>query len=226
MRRYVPLSLALAALVVSVLGWTGLGEAAGTALRVAFAKNAGAVDGISASRTRKAGKLLALGKNGKFPLAAIPTGTQIVVEGPKGDKGDRGPQGAQGATGPAGPPGPKGDTGASGVNGAAGPPGPQGPGGPPGQQGLQGVQGAPGMSGYAIKVGAGAVGSDTATCDQGQKAVGGGADITDNAATPDVSLKSSHPNDDGTGWVVTALDPDDSGDYTITAYAVCVNVAT
>ena len=42
MRKHLPLSIALAALVVGVLGWTGLGSAAVSAVSVAFARNAGA----------------------------------------------------------------------------------------------------------------------------------------------------------------------------------------
>jgi hypothetical protein len=226
MRRHLPLSLALAALVVGVLGWTGLGEAAANVVKVAFAKNAGSVDGISASRTRKPGHLLPLGKNGKFPLGAIPQGTQIVLEGPKGDKGDKG---ATGAEGPAGPPGPQGAQGATGLNGVAGPPGPQGVQGIPGIQGLKGDKGdtgPPGMSGYVVEVGAGALGADTATCQDGKKVVGGGGDV----GGPDsgtVALRSSHPTGDNTGWTVTAFQTAASGtDWKVTAYSVCVNVAS
>ena len=216
MRKHIPLALSIAALVVGVLGWTGLGQAAGNALRVAFATNAGAVDGISASRSRKAGKLLPLGKNGKFPLGAIPTGTVVVPEGPPGKKGDTGPQGPQG---PAGPPGPKGDKGDPGINGTVGPPGSDGP------MGLPGQQGAPGMSGYEVVVGSGGSPADTATCPTGRTAVGGGAKFTGEVAT--VALQSSIPTDDHTGWQVTAVDVGGaSSGYTITAYAVCVHVAS
>jgi hypothetical protein len=207
--------------VVGVLGWTGLGEAAGNALQVAFARNAGAVDGISASRTRKAGNLLPLGRNGKFPLGAIPTGTVVVPEGPPGKKGDPGPQGPQG---PAGPPGPKGDQGAPGINGTVGPTGPAGQSGPPGQQGNPGPQGPSGMSGYEVAVGSGGSPADTATCPNGKTAVGGGAKLSGDVAS--VALQSSSPTGDHTGWQVTAVDVGSSGGYTITAYAVCVNVAS
>jgi Collagen triple helix repeat (20 copies) len=218
MRRHLPLSLALAGLIVGVLGWAGLGEAAGNAIRVAFAQKAGAVDGISASRKPKAGYLFPLGKGGRFPERVIPTITGL--EGPKGDRGDKGAKGDPGPAGPAGPPGPTGAKGDSGLQGATGAPGAPGPPGPPGGQGSQGI---PGMSGYTLKTGAGAVGSDTVTCDSGKKAVGGGAEFT--GTIGDVSLQTSHPTGDGNGWTVTAVDVDNSADYTIKAWAVCVTVA-
>lgn len=71
------------------------------------------VDGLSASRTAKPGRLLALDKNGKFPSSVIPDsakgdpgvpGSQ-GAEGDKGVKGEQGPTGEQGATGPTGAPG-------------------------------------------------------------------------------------------------------------------------
>ncbi len=53
-----------------------LGQAAGRTV-ASFAKNAGAVNGIKASRKPAPGRLLPLGKNGKFPSAVVP-----VVRGP------------------------------------------------------------------------------------------------------------------------------------------------
>jgi hypothetical protein len=98
-----PLILSLAAAVVAVFGSTPPGKA-----RVAeivpfakFAQNAGAVNGIKASHTPAAGKLVPLGKNRRFPAS-------VGVAGPQGPKGDTG------ATGPAGPAGPAGATGVSG----------------------------------------------------------------------------------------------------------------
>ena len=63
-----------------------------------FAKNAGKVGGIAASKKPKAGKLLPLGKNGKFPASVLP----VDVTGPPG------PEGARGPAGPAGPQGAQG----------------------------------------------------------------------------------------------------------------------
>jgi hypothetical protein len=96
--------LALAALAASPAG--------GAARRsiVAFASNAGAVNGIKASRTPKPGRLIPLGRNAKLPPSVVPTvrGPRGATgapgpPGPQGPAGPQGPQGAQGATGPAGP---------------------------------------------------------------------------------------------------------------------------
>src|SRR5438034_9231566 len=211
MRKHLPLSIALAALVVGALGWTGLGSAAVSAVRVAFAQNAGAVDGISASRSPKAGKLLALGRDGRFPAKAIP-GNGIVLEGPrgargaKGDKGDPGARGPQGPAGQTGPQGPQGPQGSGGVPGPAGPTGDRGPQGIQGIQGLKGDKGAtgpPGVSGYKVETGTGQP-TATATCGEGQKVVSGGASLSGDIGG--VALQQSHPNDDNTGWVATAVD--------------------
>lgn len=51
------------------------------------AKKAGKVDGLSASQTPQAGKLLALDGSTKFPASVLPNG----LDGTKGDKGDTGP---------------------------------------------------------------------------------------------------------------------------------------
>jgi hypothetical protein len=96
--------LALAALAASPAG--------GAARRsiVAFALNAGAVNGIKASRTPKPGRLVPLGRNAKLPPSVVPTvrGPRGATgppgaPGPQGPAGPQGPQGAQGATGPTGP---------------------------------------------------------------------------------------------------------------------------
>ena len=129
-RRALPVALSAAALLIAVLGMTPLGGAAVTRLTrvVAYAKNAGKVGGIGASRKPKAGKLFPLGKGGRFPKSVLPNG----VVGPAGREG------AQGPAGPAGPQGARGLQGFPGAKGATGPPGPQGPAGP------QGPIGAPG----------------------------------------------------------------------------------
>src|SRR5262249_54329051 len=115
MRRALPLVLSILALVVAVVGTTS-GGAAVAASVVAFAKNAGAVNGIGASAKPKAGKLVPLGPGGKLPTPAIPT-TGKVAKGPQGPPGAQGQRGVPGATG------------ATGATGAQGPQGPQGPAG-------------------------------------------------------------------------------------------------
>ena len=134
-RQRLPVVLSAAALLIAVLSATPNGVAAltGATVRVAlFAKNAGKVGGIGASKKPKAGKLLALGKNGKFPASVLPGG----VRGPAG------PEGAQGPAGPAGPQGQQGLVGQKGAKGSTGPAGPQG------ATGAQGPVGPPG--GFAL----------------------------------------------------------------------------
>jgi len=100
-------ALALAAIAASPAGGAARGSI------TAFAANAGAVNGIKASRTPKPGRLVPLGKNAKLPASVVPTA-----------RGARGPAGPQGAAGPAGPAGPQGPPGAQGPAGAVGPAGP------------------------------------------------------------------------------------------------------
>ena len=70
--KRLPLVLSVTALVIAAVGFTSLGQAARDALpRARFALNAYKVDGIHASRTPKAGRLLALGSNNKFPASVI-----------------------------------------------------------------------------------------------------------------------------------------------------------
>jgi hypothetical protein len=97
-------ALALAALAASPAG--------GAARRsiAAFAANAGAVNGIKASRRPKPGRLVPLGKNAKLPGSVVPTirGARGLAgpQGPVGPPGPVGPQGTAGASGPVGPAGP------------------------------------------------------------------------------------------------------------------------
>lgn len=106
------IALLLAALCVLLLASSPAGRAAGRTV-AAFAKNAGAVNGIRASRRPVPGRLVPLGRNGKLPASVV-----AVARGPRGADGPQGPPGVTGARGPAGPAGPPGST------GPAGPPGP------------------------------------------------------------------------------------------------------
>ena len=49
------------------------GRRRGQAFVAAFAANAGAVNGIKASRTPKAGRLVPLGRNAKLPASVVPS---------------------------------------------------------------------------------------------------------------------------------------------------------
>jgi hypothetical protein len=83
MLRRLPLVLSITALVVAVAGITPLGEAAREATNVVrFARNADKVDGIHASRSPKAGRLLALNSSRKFPASVLTgavTGLELVT---------------------------------------------------------------------------------------------------------------------------------------------------
>jgi hypothetical protein len=129
LKRSIP--LVLATLVLALLVGGPFGQAAGRTV-ASFAKNAGAVNGIKASRKPAPGRLLPLGKNGKFPATVVPVARG--ARGADGAQGAPGPEGAPGATGPAGPPGATGPAGATGSAGPAGPPGPPGPPGPAAQR--------------------------------------------------------------------------------------------
>jgi hypothetical protein len=102
-------ALAGAALVLTALA---AGPAGGAARRsiAAFATNAGAVNGIKASRTPKPGRLVPLGRNAKLPASVVPT--------KRGARGAAGPQGPAGPVGPAGPQGPAGAPGVAGPGAA------------------------------------------------------------------------------------------------------------
>ncbi len=103
MQQRLSVVLSSLALVVALFGATPLGRAAhelthvvpGFAKKAGYAANAGAVGGIRASRTARAGYLVPLGANGKFPASV----------GQAGPAGPAGPAGTQGPAGPAGPSG-------------------------------------------------------------------------------------------------------------------------
>jgi hypothetical protein len=75
MKGRLPIVLSVIALVIAAAGYTSLGEAAREALpRASYALNADKVDGIHASKRRRAGRLYPLGRNGKFPASVIGVG--------------------------------------------------------------------------------------------------------------------------------------------------------
>jgi hypothetical protein len=80
MKARLPLALSVTALLVTLASITPLGEAAGDAIPIArFARNSDKVDGLHASRTPRAGRLLALNSLRRFPASVIPptpTGVQ------------------------------------------------------------------------------------------------------------------------------------------------------
>jgi hypothetical protein len=102
MRSRLPLMIASLALIVALIGTPLVQAGASDVRRALFASNAGAVNGIKASKTPKPGKLLALDRNGKFPASVVSSGSR----GEKGETGARGPQGLEGQPGTPGIQGP------------------------------------------------------------------------------------------------------------------------
>ncbi|HEX4526500.1 MAG TPA: hypothetical protein VH108_07135 [Gaiellaceae bacterium] len=103
MKQRLPLTLSALALVVALFGATPLGRAArdltgvipAFAKKAGYATNAGAVNGIRASRTPQAGYLVPLRADGKFPVSV----GQAGPAGPAGSAGVQGPAGPAGASG-------------------------------------------------------------------------------------------------------------------------------
>ena len=223
MSRRLPIALALAGLLVGMLGFTSLGEASVSGLRAkvvpraSYAVNAGAVGGIKAYRTAHANALVATNKQGKLPDAVLPIG--IEVEGPQG---------------PAGPAGPKGDKGDA---GPSGPQGPQGPQGPPGADGAPGATGPPGPAGAgigSIKVrfddqpaeGSPQEAVATKGCNTGERLISGGAAV--DSIKGEVTITFNGPIGDPPAlWRARAVDiADKSPDpWTLTVYALCAKVS-
>ena len=239
MSRRLPIALGLAGLLVGMLGFTSLGQASVHGLnarivaKAKYADNAGAVNGITASRKAKANALVATNGRGKLPDAVLPIGLDITgppgPTGPKGDKGD---------TGPAGQPGPQGS------------PGPEGPQGPPGSDGPAGPAGpaGPGLRNMIIRS------DDTSTnenntktlpvfCLSGERVISGGAEIISPSAGR-VSLIRSVPflSTDSSGWSASAAEikvttntPDpadavttgqrDDFEWSLRVYVLCAKVS-
>jgi Collagen triple helix repeat (20 copies) len=199
--RRLPIVLATTALAVSVFGSTSIAQAVGSGVSFArhakkadYAKNAGAVSGIKASRLPRPGRLLALGQDGKFPTS-VAAGGPAGPRGPKGEKGDQGP---------------KGDT---------GPQGPEGPAGPAGAKGVSGwgyyVQG--------ITMGAKVGVSWGAYCPAGQKPLGGGVAAGDPDNHAPYVFQSAPIVDEQAGWAVGVYNAGNTAitDY---AWVICADV--
>ena len=193
--------------MVALFGSTPVGQAVTSAVP-AFAKKAGyanragnatALNGIKASKLPRAGQLVPLGPDGRFP-------TSVAVAGPAGPRGDTGAQGS---------PGPKGATGAKGATGPAGPPGSQGPPGPSGISGWQQL-----IVEYP-SVPAGQYRKQVATCLGGRKALGGGV----SSASIRAQVTVSAPTDGGTGWIGGVFNEGDSA-VNIYVWVVCARVTS
>ena len=194
--------LTIAALVIAVLGWTPLGEAARQAVfppnsvgPVQLKTNAvtspkirnGSVQGIdiqkaslTAAHVKPASLLAASFRAGQLPA------------GPKGDKGEKGDKGDKGL---------KGDKGDKGDVGLAG------------HQFLQGA---------LVSVAANQIGFATVTCPQGKRVLGGGGHIAGAAAGAGFLWQSIPISN--TAWRVAYKNTSGSG-TSIWAYAVCAAVS-
>lgn len=94
MRRPAPATVI--ATIALVAAAAPVGQAAtGWVKRALYARNAGSVDGIRASRTPHKGKLIALPATGKLPLSILPASL-------KGARGPAGPAGSDGTDGSGG----------------------------------------------------------------------------------------------------------------------------
>ena len=203
--KRLPMLLAATAFAVAALGSTPVGHAVGSTIspfakRAGFAVNAGSVNGIKASRRPEPGKLLPLGKDGKFP-ASVVAGGAAGPEGPKGEKGDRGERGLAG---------PKGET------------GPRGPGGPQGPVGRAGPRGPSGISSLEYRIeGKDVAAKSKATwsvdCPSGKKVLGGGV----SSADLNVAIRQTAPLDDGAGWLATVENQRQERAITVYVWATC-----
>jgi Collagen triple helix repeat (20 copies) len=199
LNRRLPIVLAATGLAISVFGSTPVGHALSSAVssakRAAYAKNAGAVNGIKASKQPKPGRLVPLGPDGKFPASVGLAGPQ-GPKGLKGDKGDRGPAG------------PKGD------------PGSQGPQGPAGLNGISGW----GYYVVPQDITSKQIQTWTATCPTGQEPLGGGV-ARGQVDKYDQQILDTAPlvDPDATGWVVTVYNHE-ATTVTDYAWVTCANV--
>jgi hypothetical protein len=242
MSRRLPIALGLAGLLVGMLGFTSLGQASISAAKVSivprakYATNAGAVNGISASRVAKARTLVATGGDGKLPKAIIPLG--LEVEGPQGPIG---PKGDTGATGPKGDPGP------TGASGAQGPQGPSGPAGDTGPAGPAGPAGAGFKNPHIVSFETGTDGTDqksaSIACPSGERVISGGADINpENGRATIVRNVPYLSSDTNQGWSAagaeirakvdlpdannpTTVNEPDSFQWSLIVYALCAKVS-
>jgi hypothetical protein len=163
---------------------------------------------------------LCLPKSGKGNLQVFPTckKKQLVVDPT-----------TLGLVGPEGPTGPVGPTGATGAPGA------------PGAPGLTGAPGAAGMSGYEIVTSTQNVFVDnsgtpsglseviTLACPTGKQVIGGGASLaaTEKGFLRDLSVVSSQPANDGSGWQAQLFNKSTAFAFTgaLEMRAICATVA-
>src|SRR5690349_123170 len=91
LRTHAGVALGLVALVMALGAPSYAAKTVGRALFAKKAGNATRVGGIRASRTPKAGTLLALGKDGRFPSSVLPLGALSASSSARGTDGAAGP---------------------------------------------------------------------------------------------------------------------------------------
>jgi hypothetical protein len=196
--------------MVALFGSTELGHAVGAAVapfakRAGYATNAGAVNGIKASKQPRPGQLVALGKDGRFP-ASVAVGGAAGPQGPKGDKGEqglRGPAGSKGDPGPAG---------------AAGPAGARGPAGPAGPSGISGYEV---VTSPTISVPPHQFKEAHINCPSGKRALGGGV----SSFVRYSNVRETAPLDGGAGWNAAVMN-DTDGATNMYVWAICAYVSS
>jgi len=124
MRQRLPLILSITALIVAMLGWTGVGEATRNAL--VPKKNSVGTQHI---------------KNGSIKMEDLAADTQQALRGERGKKGKSGAKGDRGEKGQPGPKGKRGYEGRVGLTGKRGEKGLRGIKGPKGAKGARGISG-------------------------------------------------------------------------------------
>lgn len=169
---------------VSIMGVTGTGPAGDAFASAKRAVDASSVNHIKASRTPKAGRLLALDRKGRFPASVFPAAAR--------GGGATGLTGPEGAKGPQGPKGPKGDPGPAGPKGDPGPAGPAGADGTPGRDGITGYE----YKTKGFSVNAGDWAWQSVGCSPGKKALGGGVTSSNYL----VRVFETVPYGQATGW--------------------------
>jgi hypothetical protein len=207
-KERLPLIFSVTSVVIALFGATPVGHAVVSAVppfathakTADYATNAGAVNGVKASRRPRVGWLVALGPGGKFPAS-------VGVAGPSG------PQGPAGATGPAG------------SAGAAGATGPKGPAGVSGYTIKTDVRSAPNV---LTSVGGDVVYCDAGQKVLGGGGTITRADGSygnQNARIID-SNPTSDPTTGRAGWsVFESFANDGAPGYILTVYAICANTS-
>src|SRR5215211_4474749 len=213
LKERLPIVLSATAVAVAMFGSTPVGHAVASAVpplathakTADFATNAGAVNGIKASRRPRAGQLVPLAANGRFP-SSVDIGGPAGPQGPKGDKGAEGPAGPRGATG---------------TTGAAGTAGARGPAGPPGLNGISGWEYLTSKRDIAPK----SFPVFQVACSSGKKALGGGVSI-DGEFQYLAHVLTTAPTSAGTGWVARVFN--NATNKTVTGYAwvICAYVSS